>query len=101
MTASRELIELAEYLREHGGYREVRILPDGSIAGTADLITTRAIMLGMTREGWTQRFRFSDPTLADVRFRSLKSEDDVPSGFVASRGMARRGEAETGGGSRD
>lgn len=76
-------LALAEELR--GDYLAVRVLPDGSVAGLLDLFFTRAICLGMNREGWTRRFCFADRALAFQRFLDLQSEDDVPAGFVAQR----------------
>lgn len=67
------------------GYRQARILPDGSVAATLDLLFTRAICLGLHEHGWTRRFCFKDRALADQRFAELTSEDDEPAGFVARR----------------
>ena len=67
------------------GYRQARILPDGSVAATLDLLFTRAICLGLHEHGWTRRFCFEDRALADRRFAELASEDDEPAGFVARR----------------
>ena len=63
----------------------VRVLPDGSVAALCDLLFTRAICLGVTREKWSMRFCFEDRTLADKRFAELQSEDDEPAGYVARR----------------
>lgn len=78
-----EIAEIAAELRQ--SYREVRILPDGSIAGLLDLMFTRAICLSMNRDGYGARFCFEDRALADRRFQELTSEDDVPEGFTARR----------------
>ena len=77
--------DLAAWLVEDGGYRAARVLTDGSIAATLDLIFTRAICLGVTRWGWENRFCFEDRALANLRFAELQSEDDVPTGFIARR----------------
>lgn len=66
-------------------YLDVRVLPDGSIAALCELITTRSIILGVTRDSWESRFCFRDRTLASVRFAELQTEDDVPAGFIARR----------------
>lgn len=75
--------ELVRYLR--GQYPEVRVLPDGSIAALYDLIFTRAILLGCTRESFSARFCFEDRDLATKRFHELQTEDDIPEGYTASR----------------
>lgn len=75
--------ELVTYLRSQ--YLDVRVLPDGSVAALYDLMFTRAIMLGCTREGYAARFCFEDRELAKQRFSELLTEDDIPAGYVASR----------------
>lgn len=67
------------------GYRDARVLPDGSVAALLDLLFTRAICLGCHEDGWTRRFCFEDRALADQRYVELQSEDDVPAGHVARR----------------
>lgn len=76
---------LAKKLREEHYYRDVRVLPDGSVAALVDLLFTRAIALGCTELGWSTRFCFEDKALADKRFSELQSEDDEPQGYVARR----------------
>lgn len=73
-----------EIVRENG-YIAGRVLPDGSIAVLCDLITTRAIMLGVNRDGWSRRFCFKSRQLANQRFAELQSEDDEPEGWIARR----------------
>ena len=79
-----ELQMLANEIRAEG-YTRTRVLPDGSIAGIHDLIYTRAIYLGLHRDGFTRRFCFEDRALADQRFDELKTEDDTPQGAIARR----------------
>jgi len=74
---------LVDELRPH--YREIRVLADGSIAATVDLLFTRAICLSLDRHGYGGRFCFDDRALADRRFHELTSEDDVPEGHIARR----------------
>lgn len=82
-------IELAEELRQEGGYLHIRILEDGSIAALLKLIYTVAICQDLNRFSWVDRFCFEDANLAVEQYKSLKSADDVPVGFIASR-TARR-----------
>lgn len=72
-------------LKEQGDYVELRVLPDGSIAGLLDLIYTRAICLGINAYGYERRFCFSDRRLATERFKQLRSEEDEPQGYIARR----------------
>lgn len=67
------------------GYLATRVLEDGSVAGINDLLFTRSIALGCTWDGWSRRYCFEDRSLADEQFAQLKTEDDVPKGFVANR----------------
>lgn len=76
-------VELAERLRAQ--YRDVRILPDGSIAALCDLLFTRALILGCDECGYGRRFCFENRSLADQRFQELQSEDDEPQGYIARR----------------
>lgn len=82
MDAAKRVAEALE-----GEYMRVRILPDGSVAALDDLLYTRAIYLGVTRESWARRFCFEDRALASQRFVELESEDDEPHGYVARRGL--------------
>ena len=66
-------------------YLSTRVLQDGSVACLGDLIFTRAIILGVSRCGYSRRFCFEDRVLASKRFAELSSEDDVPDGYVARR----------------
>lgn len=78
-----ETLELVMELRQH--YQAVRVLDDGSIAGVGRLPTTTAVHLGMTRCGWESRYCYADPLQALEVLCALKSEDDVPEGWVSSR----------------
>ena len=80
------LEEVTRRMKEDGGYIDVKVLPDGSIAALGDLLFTRAVHLGCHDFGWTSRFCFEDRALADKRYAELQSEDDEPAGFTARRG---------------
>lgn len=82
-----EAHRLSEHLVKNEGYIDCRVLEDGTVAGLYDLLYTRAVMLGCTRDSWTNRFCFEDRALATQRFHELKSEDDVPEGHIASRSV--------------
>lgn len=76
----------AEQLRADPGHLLVRVLDDDSIAAVVDLLYTRSIFLGVDHQGnWDRRYCFQDRTLAVSEFYKLKSEDDVPTGFISQR----------------
>lgn len=77
--------DFLQAVKDMGGFREVRVLADGSIAALGDLLYTRAIHLGCDLWGWSRRFCFSDRALADSEFAKLQTEDDTPDGWVARR----------------
>lgn len=81
----REAEGLCTWLVTSNGCMDARVLPDGSVAALQDLLFTRAIVLGCTRDGWAQRFCFEDRSLALRRYAELEAEDDVPAGSVATR----------------
>lgn len=76
---------LAEHLVSEEGYKAARVLPDGSVAAILDLMFTRAIVLDCTATGYGNRFCFENKALADQRFLELRSDEDVPEGFIARR----------------
>ena len=78
-----ETLELVMQLRQD--YPVVRVLDDGSIAAVERLISTTAVYLGMNRYGWESRYCYVDPLRALEVLCALKSEDDVPEGWISSR----------------
>lgn len=81
----REAQALVDYLKEIGGYLDVRVLSDGSVAAVGELMFTRAIYLGCNRHGFERRFCYKDRELALKRFHELQTEDDEPTGWIARR----------------
>lgn len=81
----REAEGLCTWLVTSNGCMDARVLPDGTVAALQDLLFTRAIVLGCTRDGWAQRFCFEDRSLALQRYAELEGEDDVPAGSIATR----------------
>lgn len=72
--------------KENPCYLEVKVLPDDSIAMLIELMFTRAICLGTDEvTPYTRRYCFEDRELATKLFQDLKSEDDVLTGWVATR----------------
>ena len=78
---------LRKALLKEAMYLDVRVLPDGSVAALCELLYTRSVILGCTQDSWARRFCFKDRALATKRFGELQSEDDVPEGFIATRGL--------------
>lgn len=64
---------------------DVRELPDGSVAALVRLLYTTAILLGLDRCGYSDRYCFADESLARLTFSALQSEDEKITGHVASR----------------
>lgn len=78
-------MELNKEFFEEQGYQNVRQLPDGSWAGTIELMFTRAICTGLDYHGWAYRWCFENRDLANVELAKLESFDDEPKGWVARR----------------
>jgi hypothetical protein len=75
--------ELIEYLKE--SYQNIRVLDDGTIIATGELLFTRAIYIGLDRWGFEKRFCFEDRNLAIKEFLKLQTGDDEPTGWIARR----------------
>lgn len=78
-----ETNEIVKYLKPM--YREIKVLPDGTIAAICDLFTTRSIMIDCDECTYKRRFCFKDRSLADEWFAKIKSANEVPTGYVARR----------------
>ncbi len=68
-------------------YQNLRILEDGTVVGTVELMFTRAIMIGLNRFSFDKRFCFESRSLALVELAKLKNRDDEPDGYIARRGI--------------
>lgn len=75
------LIEFYENL----GYQNVRILQDGTICATSELIFTRALYIGLTEFSWEKRFCFEDRKRAIEELLKLEDQDSEPTGYIARR----------------
>lgn len=82
----KDLTDLVAWLGEE--YDNVRVLEDGTIIGTSDLMFTRALYIGMDRYGWEKRFCFEDRNQALIELENIKTGEDEPSpgSYVARRG---------------
>lgn len=70
---------------EEQGYQNVTQLPDGTWAGTVELMFTRAICTGLNYHGYEYRWCFEDKSRALTELAKLRSVDDEPTGWVARR----------------
>lgn len=78
--------ELLEQLQQ-SGYQNIRVLDDGCVVGTTDLLYTRAVCIGLNEHSWECRYCYEDRGLATNACNALSSEDDEPlPGYVATRG---------------
>lgn len=62
-----------------------RQLADGTYVATRDLIYTRAICTDCHESGFSGRYCFFDPELADSEFDRLVDGDSEPAGWIAQR----------------
>lgn len=76
---------LAQQIQQFGGFQQVRELDDGTLAGIGKLLFTTAIYLDLEPLGYSRRFCFDDPALAQAQFRALASSDTEPTGWIARR----------------
>ena len=77
--------ELMKILRDD--YQNMRLLEDGTIVGTIELMFTRAICMGINHTGWEKRFCFESRSLALSELAKLKTFGDEPDGYIARRGL--------------
>lgn len=79
--------ELLKHLREDG-YRQLRVLEDGTVVGVGALMFTTALYIGLTGISWERRYCYPSITLALDALMALKTGDDFPlEGYVAKRGI--------------
>ena len=77
--------EFTRTLQESGGYLVVKKLEDGTYAAISQLLTTRAIHLGLSEFSWARRFCYSDMSAMIAAWEDLKTELDEPEGWIAQR----------------
>lgn len=78
-------MNLSQQIQQFGGYQQVRELGDGTLAGIGKLLFTTAIYLDLEPLGYSRRFCFDDPALAQAQFQALASSDTEPTGWIARR----------------
>lgn len=77
--------DLAKCEVEAMGYRNVRQLPDGTWAGTIELLYTRAVCTGITELSYAYRWCFEDKQRAIDELNKMQAMDDQLQGWVARR----------------
>lgn len=75
--------DLVERLKTE--YQNVRVLDDGTIVGTIELIYTRAIVIDLNEYGYEKRFCFEDRERAVEEINKLTTGEDEPTGWIARR----------------
>lgn len=77
--------ELTKAEIEEMGYRNARLLPDGTWAATIELMFTRAICTNITALSYSYRWCFEDRDRAIEELNKLEAMDDHPTGWIARR----------------
>lgn len=72
------------------GYSDVRVLEDGTVIGTVDLMFTRGLCVGLNWDSWEARYCYEDRELAARAALAMTTDDEPPmSGYIATRGNAK------------
>ena len=81
--------KLLAFLKENG-YKDIRILDNGTIIGTIELMFTRGLCVGLNWDNWESRYCYEDRELASRAAREMTSDDEPPlAGYIAQRGLIR------------
>lgn len=67
------------------GYTDLRVLPDGTIAGLVPLLFTTGLCMGLSEITWQKRYCFEAREDALSALQGLSSIEDEPAGWVARR----------------
>lgn len=67
-------------------YRNLKVLEDGTIIGTGELMFTTALYIGLNMTGWERRYCYQDKDALQRSLDELKTGDDEPTGWIARRG---------------
>ena len=80
---------LLAFLKDNG-YQDLRVLSDGVVVGTTDLMYTRGLVIDLDWTGWGERYCYEDRNQATQACIALETGDDAPmSGYVATRAYKR------------
>lgn len=76
-------------LERERGYRNVRMLKDGTIIGTDELITSTALYIGLTPYDWDMRYTFTDPEALEIALKTITFADDDIEGYDSFKDCRR------------
>ncbi len=82
---------ILDILKAESYYHDLRVLDDGTIIGTGQLMFTTALYIGLNATGWERRYCYKNATdedraLIQRNLDALKTGDDEPTGWIARRG---------------
>lgn len=80
--------DLIAFLQKNG-YQDVRVLENGTVIGTVELMFTRGLCVGLSWDSWEARYCYEDRTLATRAALEMVDDDEPPlAGYIATRGNA-------------
>jgi hypothetical protein len=80
---------LLAFLREQK-FQNLRVLDNGTIIGTIDLMFTRSLCVGLGWDSWEARYCYPDRELATMASYALIDDDHPPlPGYIATRGRPK------------
>jgi hypothetical protein len=89
MAGSVEFKKFLSFLEENK-YKDVKVLDNGTVIGTIDLMFTRGLCVGLNWDGWESRYCYEDRELASRAASEMVSDDHPPlPGYIAQRGLIR------------
>lgn len=78
---------LLKYLRDNG-YKDLKVLENGTVVGTCDLMFTRGLCVGLDWLSWESRYCYEDRELASRAAAAYVDDDELPlPGYIATRGI--------------
>jgi hypothetical protein len=81
--------EFTAFLVENG-YKDIKVLENGTFIATIDLMFTRGLCVGLNWDNWESRYCYPDRELASRAAREMVSDDEPPlPGYIAQRGRIR------------
>jgi hypothetical protein len=82
--------ELRETL-ERCGYRALRELPTGEIAGVMSMLYTTGLFLGLTSDSWRTRYCYESPAAAKAALLLWDGRGDPPGPWIKEKPSDRIG----------
>lgn len=85
MKRETEAERLVAYLEKRNDGYTCRVLDDGSVACMFDLLFSRAVAVGCTRETYAYRYCYESKRKAAFVFLKLRSQREEPDGYDVKR----------------